>query len=49
MREGESSMWESETETVTTHDRPCPSCGHAVHQYLPCDKCDCQPPAPPGH
>ena len=32
-----------------SHDLPCPSCGHAVHTYLPCDDaCDCPPTVMPG-
>ncbi|SFD02593.1 hypothetical protein SAMN04487968_1237 [Nocardioides terrae] len=30
------------------HDRPCPRCGHAAHQYLPCDSTTCECPGPFG-
>ena len=48
-------MWNT-TETSQTatprclsHDRPCSSCGHAMHSYLPCsDTCACTPQAAPG-
>lgn len=40
-------MWdvvEPMTAAPLCHDRPCQSCGHAVHTYLPCsDSCDCRP------
>jgi hypothetical protein len=39
-------MWDT-VEVITTHlshDMPCPSCGHALHTYLPCSNlCDCVP------
>ncbi len=32
-----------------SHDRPCSSCGHAMHSYLPCsDSCACTPLPAPG-
>ncbi|WP_248580549.1 hypothetical protein [Nocardioides sp. InS609-2] len=32
-----------------SHDRPCYSCGHAMHSYLPCsDSCTCTPQLAPG-
>lgn len=32
-----------------SHDRPCASCGHAMHSYLPCsDTCSCTPQPAPG-
>ena len=32
-----------------SHDKPCPSCGHAVHTYLACgDNCSCVPAGMPG-
>ena len=39
-------MWDvvEERHTLLSHDRPCPSCGHALHTYLPCsDLCACRP------
>ena len=29
---------------LLSHDRPCGTCGHAMHVYLPCsDTCACTP------
>jgi hypothetical protein len=39
-------MWDT-VETATehlSHDRPCPVCGHAAHQFLPCDSLSCTCP-----
>lgn len=34
---------------TTSHDLPCPSCGHAGHSFLACsDDCTCVPPPMPG-
>lgn len=45
-------MWdtvESFTGSQLSHDRPCGTCGHALHSYLPCsDSCDCTPALAPG-
>jgi hypothetical protein len=44
-------MWDTAADTITrlSHDRPCPSCGHATHIYLACsDTCGCVPPPAPG-
>lgn len=45
-------MWdtvESFTGSQLSHDRPCGTCGHALHSYLPCsDSCDCTPSLAPG-
>jgi hypothetical protein len=27
---------------------PCQRCGHALHTFLACDGCDCQPALMPG-
>ena len=42
-------MWDTAIEVLPTpgsvhlsHERPCASCGHGPHRYLPCsDTCDC--------
>jgi hypothetical protein len=32
-----------------SHDRPCPTCGHAAHTFLACSStCACEPPPAPG-
>lgn len=44
-------MWDHALagEHHVSHDRPCDSCGHAAHTFLPCsDRCDCTPPGVPG-
>jgi hypothetical protein len=39
-------MWDTACDGVSathlSHDRPCPRCAHAGHDYLPCDRCDCR-------
>ena len=40
-------MWDTAIEVLgtsahLTHERPCASCGHGPHRYLPCsDTCTC--------
>jgi hypothetical protein len=36
-------MWDTvvDISTHTTHDLPCPRCGHGGHRFLPCDHCGC--------
>ncbi len=43
-------MWDTVqvNDTHLSHDMPCPRCGHAMHRFLSCDGCDCQPAAMPG-
>lgn len=44
-------MWDTvqSSSVHLPHDRPCPSCAHPVHTYLPCsDSCRCVPPPMPG-
>ena len=45
-------MWDTvidQRNVQLSHERPCTSCGHAPHSFLPCsDTCDCPPPFVPG-
>lgn len=39
-------MWDTACDGVhatrLSHDRPCPRCAHAGHDFLPCDRCACR-------
>jgi hypothetical protein len=38
-------MWDTAqvSQTHLSRDMPCVRCGHALHTFLACDGCDCQP------